>query len=80
MYNNEGTAIYPVKNIEEDKNNEFEVGAEVSLIAGATYISGNKIPDWIRGYKMYVREIRYDNNIIISTNKTGAITGVVHPS
>ena len=76
VYNPQGIAIYPVQPAEEVKET-FKVGDEVSLINGAVYINKAKIPSWLYKYKMYVREIRKNGDIVISTKKTGAITGVV---
>lgn len=55
------------------------VGQEVKLVAGATYYNGKSIPKWVFNTKLYVRAINGDN-ITISTQKTGAITGVVKKS
>ena len=43
----------------------------------ATYASGQKIPSWVFRSKLYVRDIRKNGDIVISTQKTGAVTGVV---
>ena len=79
VYNSKGVAIYPVAPAEKEVSS-FKVGDEVSLINGAKYSNGLSIPTWLYSYKMYVREIRKDGNVVISTQKTGAITGVVAPS
>ena len=55
------------------------VGQEVKLRSGATYYNGQKIPNWVFNTKLYVRAINGDN-ITISTQKSGAITGVVKKS
>ena len=55
----------------------FKVGDEVKLVSGATYYNGVSIPGWVMNSKLYVREIDGDD-IIISTLKTGAITGRVN--
>lgn len=55
----------------------FKVGDEVKLVSGAKYSSGKSIPDWVFSSKLYVRELQ-DDNVVISTQKTGAITGVVN--
>ena len=55
----------------------LSVGDEVKLVDGATYTSGAQIPSWVFKSKLYVRQINGDN-IIISTLKTGAITGTVN--
>lgn len=78
VYNEKGVAIYPVEAAE--KVTTYKVGSEVSLIENAEYTSKTKIPAWLRDYKMYVREIRSNGDLVISTKKTGSITGVVNPS
>ena len=79
VYNSKGVAVYPVAPAEKEVSS-YKVGDEVSLISGAKYSNGLSIPTWLYSYKLYVREIRKDGNIIISTQKTGAVTGVVAPS
>ncbi len=58
---------------------EFKIGDEVKLLSGATYASGKEIPSWVFRSKLYVRDIR-GNNVVISTAKNGAVTGVVSPN
>lgn len=79
VYDSKGVAIYPVAPAEKEVSS-YKVGDEVSLISGAKYSNGLSIPTWLYSYKMYVREIRKDGNVVISTQKTGAITGVVAPN
>ena len=57
---------------------EFEIGNEVSLLNGSKYTSGIQVPNWVIKSKLYIREIRPNGDIVISTKKTGAITGVVN--
>ena len=78
VYNVQGVAIYPERKNEVSKVGEFEIGDAVKLITGAKYTSGASIPAWVFKTKLYIRDIR-DNGrrIVISTLKTGAITGVV---
>lgn len=68
------TAMMPPKTT---TSNEFKIGDEVKLISGAKYSSGESIPNWVFSSKLYVRELQGDN-VVISTLKTGAITGVVN--
>ena len=60
----------------ETPSSRFSIGDEVSLIAGATYTNGQSIPGFVFDSKLYVRDIQ-GSNIVISTLKTGDITGVV---
>lgn len=59
---------------------KFKVGDEVELVKGAKYTSGNAIPNWVFDVKLYVREARKTGSCVISTKKTGAVTGVVDQS
>lgn len=78
VYNSKGVAIYPEANKETPKpKNDFKIGDIVKLLPDATYASGQKIPSWVFRSKLYVRDIRKNGDIVISTQKTGAVTGVV---
>lgn len=57
----------------------FSVGQKVKLISGAKYVSGNPIPAWVVNSTLYVRQISGDN-VVISTQLSGAVTGVVNKS
>lgn len=72
------SAITPTNPDIEKKpvTSEFKVGDAVKLIPGAKYTSGKSIPSWVFKTKLYVREIR-SYGIVISTQKSGAITGIV---
>lgn len=52
-------------------------GNKVKLISGAKYTSGQSIPSWVFGRTLYVREIRSNGDVVISTVQKGAVTGVV---
>lgn len=56
----------------------INLGDEVKLVAGATYTSGKSIPNWVFNSILYVREIRSNNDVVVSTLKTGAVTGIVN--
>ena len=85
VYNSNGVAIYPTPPAETEieENNSpkqnFKVGASVTLVKGAKYASGMAVPEWLIGMELYVREIYKDGDIVISTQKKGAITGAVNP-
>lgn len=55
----------------------LSLGDKVKLTADAVYYGGGKIPLWVRLCTLYVREITGDR-VVISTKKTGAVTGAVH--
>ena len=54
----------------------FNVGDAVKLSNGAIYTSGKSIPSWVFNKVLYIRKLRNDS-AIISTLKTGAVTGTV---
>lgn len=54
----------------------FKEGDIVHLLPNATYWNGKTIPNWVRKSTLYYRGSN-KNGAIISTKKTGAITGVV---
>ena len=54
-------------------------GDVIKLKAGAVYASGKSIPNWIINSTLYARQIRSNGQIVFSTLKEGAITGVVKP-
>ena len=59
---------------------DYKVGDVIKLKEGAKYISGTSVPGWvIKTSPLYVREIRSNKDIVFSTLKSGAITGVIHP-
>lgn len=74
VFDDKGNVVYPVAESQES----FAVGSEVKLVAGAKYINGTAIPSWVINSKLYVREIRANGDIVFSTVKTGAITGVAN--
>ena len=54
-------------------------GDIIKLKAGARYWNGKSIPAWVISSTLYYRG-RNKNGVIFSTQKTGAITGVVAPT
>ena len=78
VYNSKGIAIYPERIVTEpDIKTGFIKGDVVKLLPDAVYSSGMKIPSWVFRSKLYVRDVRKNGLIVISTQKTGAVTGVV---
>ena len=75
VFNSEGHVIYPE---DDDFIHEIKIGSEVKLTKNAVYSSGKAIPSWIFEKKLYVRDIRNNNQAVISTLKTGAVTGIVN--
>lgn len=58
---------------------EFKNGDVIKLVSGATYWNGKAIPNWVFNSTLYYRG-KNENGIIFSTQKTGAVTGVVKES
>lgn len=61
-------------------SNEVKVGDVIKLQAGAKYVGGGAIPAWVINSTLYARQIRANGDIVFSTLKTGAVTGVVSAS
>ena len=72
------SSLTPYTETAQELANEIKVGSIVSLADNATYADGSSIPNWVIKSKLYAREILGNGNVIISTQKTGAITGVVN--
>lgn len=78
VYDESGVAIYPEKeNSTTTSSSTFKVGDEVKLVEGAKYSSGAAVPAWVLKTKMYVRQIQKNGNVVVSTQKSGAVTGTV---
>lgn len=56
----------------------IQAGDIIKLRSGATYISGQRIPNWVINSTLYARQIRDNGDIVFSTRQSGAITGVIH--
>lgn len=61
----------------DTKPPSLSVGDAVKLTSNAKYYTGKSIPLWVKLRTLYVRQINGDR-VVISTYKTGAITGAVH--
>ena len=72
VFNSKGNVVYP-NSVEKVLN----IGDKVRLLSGATYYDGANIPSWVFKKVLYVRE-KNKERIVISTQKSGAITGAVH--
>ncbi len=78
VFNSKGEKVYPEEMNDSISDNELKVGDEVSLVHEATYTSGKAIPSFVFNAKLYLREFKDDKTkAIISTLKSGAITGIV---
>lgn len=80
VFDSNGNMVYPeikkeiLPKVEEKKM--FNVGDEVRLIPGATFVSGKAIKAGWFNSKLYVREIDNDN-VTISNAKKGSVIGTV---
>lgn len=72
VFDESGKVVYPAV----ATSTKMNVGDVIKLASGAKYTTGQPIPNWVINSTLYAREIR-DNNVVFSTLKTGAITGVV---
>lgn len=88
VYNSKGEVIYPkavitpvaptpAPVVPKDEDDKLDPGDVIKLKAGAKYTSGKEIPAWIMNSKLYVRQVRENGDVVFSTLKTGAVTGVV---
>lgn len=55
----------------------LKVGDKVKLASNATYYDGSAIPPWVKASTLYLRSLSGDR-AVISTVKSGAITGAVN--
>ena len=63
---------------EENNMSAFNLGDEVKIRPEATtYYNGANMPQWIKNSTLYVRAFKPENKVVISTQKTGAVTGTV---
>ena len=76
VFDGNGKVVYPAEGAISANLKEGDV---IELVSGATYWDGKAIPSWVFKSKLYCRGFRGGNkdNVIFSTLKTGAITGVV---
>lgn len=73
VFDSKGNVVHQPKVVEKDG---FEVGDAVSVKENGVWTSGKTISPWVFATKMYVRKIT-GNNIQISSNQVGAITGTI---
>lgn len=57
---------------------EFKLKDRVKLVGNSTYSDGKAIPNWLFDKILYVRAIRDNGDIVISTVSAGAVSGVVN--
>lgn len=79
VFDESGKVIYPEVKVETPAASGFKIGDAAKIKADATYASGAAMPNWVKQSKVYVRDIRDNGDIVFSTVKTGAVTGVIKP-
>ena len=84
VFDNDGKVVYPVASSTPAPSTpipekELKVGDVIKLTSNATYVEGKTIPSWVFKSTLYFRGYRGED-VIFSTLKTGAITGVVKKS
>lgn len=76
IFDEQGKILYPDVKKPVIPVSQFSEGDKVTLTEDAKYVNGVDVPDFIIKQVLYVRDIN-SRGIIISTQKTGDITGVV---
>jgi hypothetical protein len=84
VFDNDGKVVYPVASSTPAPSTPIpekvlKVGDVIKLTSNATYVGGKTIPSWVFKSTLYFRGYRGED-VIFSTLKTGAITGVVKKS
>ena len=84
VFDNDGKVVYPVASSTPAPSTpipekELKVGDVIKLTSNATYVGGKTIPSWVFKSTLYFRGYRGED-VIFSTLKSGAITGVVKKS
>ena len=78
VFDGQGKIVYPEPKVENTTSTHaFKIGDEVALVKNAKYTTGKNIPQWVINSKLYIRQLLKDNKYVISTKKTGEITGSV---
>lgn len=73
VYDSKGNLIYP-----EPEKDTLKVGDKVKINnSKATWSTGAKIPAWVRSKILYVRDLRSNGVVGVSTLQTGALTGTI---
>lgn len=71
VFDSSGTIVYP---------EQMKIGDRVQITGdNPTYEDGKAIPKWLLKKKLYVRQIKSNDYVVISTVKIGPITGSIHP-
>ena len=84
VFDDDGDIVYPKTSTPAAPSTpipekELKEGDVIKLVSGATYIGGKAIPNWVFKSTLYFRGYRGED-VVFSTLKTGAVTGVVKKS
>lgn len=75
VYNQLGEVVYP-----EIVPSAFEIGDRVQIIPEAkVWVSNKSIPAWVKKSVLFVREVRRNGDVVVSTKDEGAVTGTIAP-
>ena len=77
VYDSKGKVVYTAPS-KTTTTQTLKVGNTCKLTADAKFTTGDDVPDWVINSTLYIREVSSDNTVVISTQKTGAITGRVN--
>lgn len=75
--NDVATLLRPAEVVPTKK---YKVGDTVSVKEGSKWENGKSISSWVFKSKMYVREYKDNDSVVISTQATGAVTGTINES
>ena len=76
VYSAKGSLVYP----KATSTTQFKVGDKVKIIKGATWSTGTSIQSWVFKSVLYVRKVRSNGIVEVSTTKTGDLTGTIKPA
>lgn len=84
VFDEDGDIVYPKTSTPTAPSTpipekELKEGDVIKLVSNATYIGGKTIPNWVFKSTLYFRGYR-GKDVVFSTLKTGAVTGVVKKS
>lgn len=66
--------------VDTSSSRKYKIGDAVSVKEGSKWESGKTISSWVFNSKMYVREYKDNDSVVISTQETGAVTGTINES
>ena len=64
--------------VPKEEPKDWKIGDAAKIIADSSLIGGKKILPWVFKNKVYVRDFRENESVIISTQKAGPILGAIY--